>query len=56
MQAWLDTLQCLAHQSFLIHRAVEFSGMNVIELVFKDPRLIGVINYEGQVWRDTKLN
>ena len=30
--------------------------MNVIKLALEDPRLVGVINYEGHVWRDTKLN
>lgn len=30
--------------------------MNVIEFEFEDPRLVGIINNEGQVWRDTKLD
>jgi hypothetical protein len=52
----MDTLYRLAHHSPLIYSAVKFSGMNVIELAFEDPLLVGVINNEGQVWRDTELN
>jgi hypothetical protein len=43
----------LAHQVFLFNRAVELSGMDKVELLLEDPWLIGIIDYEASVWRET---
>jgi len=45
-----NTLESLSHHLFLFNSAVELSGMDKVELLFENPWLVGIINYEASVW------
>jgi hypothetical protein len=56
LETLVNILERLTDQFLLLNSAVELSRMNEVELLFKDPWLVGIINYKGQVWRYTDTN